>query len=472
MTQPSWSSQSIAPQNSALTGAEARELCRSFFLETLSSLRVAPRLREIMTLRESTLRIGTDSYSVSSSRAICVVSFGKAAIEMADAATEILQGIAIRGVVVAPGSGPTNTLPYSRDSDLRPSTQLQYFHAGHPYPDERSAAAADAVLDLLADLKRDDIVLFLISGGGSALIERPLDPSISMDDMRRFHEVLVTCGANIQEINALRKHFSAVKGGRLALRAHPAKQITLYVSDVPEQFPSAVASGPTMPDESTVEECQRIVARYDLLELFPSSIRALLASGKIAKTPKPGDACFSQSRYHCLLSNRTGVEKLLELARVKGMMADTDTSCDDWQFERAADYLLGRLEALRREYPARPVLLVSGGELSSPVAAGSIGVGGRNQAFVLSCVPKIAGKPLVVLSAGTDGIDGNSPACGAIADGESAWRAARMDLDPREFLSQNDSYRLFDKLGDAIVTGPTGTNVRDLRMLLAYGSDV
>jgi glycerate 2-kinase len=453
-----------------MTSAEARELCRCLYLETMESLQVGPRLRKAICLRNGVLEVGEDSYPLSRFQAIRMVSFGKAAIEMAETAAEILKtreqgtgnreqeaGKLLRGIVVAPGPAHTR-LP-----------GLEYFQAGHPYPDEQSWRAAEAVLAFLEKCSPNELVLFLISGGGSALLEKPLDPSVSLEDLRRFHEALVTCGASIEEINILRKHFSAVKGGRLAALASPAAQVTLYVSDVPEHLPSAVASGPTMPDESTVEDCRRIAAQYGLLEKFPDSIRALLESGQLPETPKPGHPSFARSRYYCLLSNRDGIEKLLELARARGVWAEADASCDEWQFQRAADYLLTRLETLRQQHMRQSVLLASGGELSSPVSdGGHAGRGGRNQAFVLHCVPKIAGQAVVVLSAGTDGIDGNSPAAGSIADGTSADRAAALGLDPEKFLCQGDSYRFFEKLSDAIFTGPTGTNVRDLRILLAY----
>ena len=455
-----------------MTRAEARELCCSLFLEALKSLRVGPRLRNLMCCRDGVLEVGGDSYALSRFRTIRMVALGKAAIEMAETAEEILRrggvglnqpkapgrrtrtGPRLQGIVVAP-------LPsFERQ-------RFEYFQAGHPYPDMQSFRAAEAVLTFLERCTREDLVLFLLSGGGSALLEKPINPSISLKDIRQFHEILVTCGASIEEINVLRKHYSAIKGGRLAEQAFPATQITIYVSDVPEHLPSSVASGPTMPDESTVEDCRQIARIYRLLKKFPRPIHALLQSGKIPETPKPGLACFAKSRFYCLLSNRDGIEKLLRLAKARRVHAEADVNCDEWHFQRAADYLLTRLEKLRQQDTPRPLLLVSGGELSSPVA-GQVGRGGRNQAFVLHCVPKISGKHVVVLSAGTDGVDGNSPAAGAIADGVSGARARRLRMSPKQYLSRADSYRFFQKLGDAIITGPTGTNVRDLRLLLAY----
>ena len=432
----------------------ARQFCCSLFLETLASLKISPRLRQLLCHRHGVLEVAGTLIPLSPAQAIRVVAIGKAAIEMAEAAAEILAGANLRGIVVAPTPA------------TRRVSGLDYFQGGHPYPNEESWRAAEAVLRFLEDGSPNDLVLFLISGGGSAMLEMPLDRSVALDDLRRFHEVLVTCGASIQEINTLRKHLSAVKGGRLAQRAAPATQLTLYVSDVPDHLPSAVASGPTMPDETTVEDCRQITSRYALLAKFPASIRALFQSGKIAETPKPGAPCFAKSHYHCVLSNHDAVDKVLELARARGFVAEADSRCDEWDFRQAADYLLGRLDDLRQQHAGAPTALVSGGELSCPVSSG--GLGGRNQAFVLDCVRKIAGKPIVVLSVGTDGVDGNSPACGAVADGTSMERAAAQGWDPEQFLREANSYRFFEKLGDALVTGPAGTNVRDLRILLAY----
>ncbi|MGH9783800.1 MAG: glycerate kinase type-2 family protein [Terriglobia bacterium] len=441
-----------------MTLGEARELARSLFLETLPSLRVGPRLREVMRLAGEVMEFRGEVFPIPRARPIRVVAAGKAALEMADAAAQQLAGARFRGIVVAPGE-PTQRL-----------REYEYFRGGHPYPDDGSWRAAEAVLQFLRDCAPDDLVLFLISGGGSALLDKPLHSSVSLDDLRRFHQVLVTSGAAIEEINALRKHLSAVKGGRLAEQAAPATQVTLYVSDVPERLPSAVASGPTMPDETTVEDCIRVITKYALLEKLRGPVRDLLESGTIAETPKADHRCFAKSRYHCLLSNADAVATLERSARSNGLRTQVETGCDGWEFRRAADHLLGRLEKLRREHPGRPAALVSGGELGCPVTGDgpSIGMGGRNQAFALYCATRIAGKSVVVLSGGTDGIDGNSPAAGALADGSTAGRAAALGLEAQDFLRRSDSYHFFEKLGDTIQTGPTGTNVRDVRLLFAY----
>ena len=276
----------------------------------------------------------------------------------------------------------------------------------------------------------------------------------------------MTCGADIVEINTLRKHFSAIKGGRLAALAYPARQATLYVSDVPEGQDSSVASGPTMPDPSTIDDCYRIAKERDLMDRLPASIRRMFDERSISETPKPGDNRFETSSYHCLLSNSAAVAAVGRRAEEAGWQVEVDLSVDDLPVAVAADRLLARLQKLRTIDSRRPAAVITGGELSSPVLGE--GEGGRNSAFVLDCVPKIAGRNIAVISAGTDGIDGNSPAAGAIADGHTLVRAEKAGMDVEDYFLRSDSYSLFRTLGDALETGPTENNVRDIRLLTAW----
>jgi hydroxypyruvate reductase len=219
-----------------------------------------------------------------------------------------------------------------------------------------------------------------------------------------------------------------------------------------------------MPDSSTVEDCYAIATRYAMLEQFPESIRELFQRHALEETPKAGDDVFHRSRWWPILSNASVVEASKLEAQRLGFEEEVDNSCDDWDFMRAANYLLERVRELRKK--SERVCLISGGEVTVKVASG--GVGGRNQQFALACAPKIAGEKITVLSAGTDGIDGNSPAAGAIVDGTTMERAKARGLAPETSLSEFNAYAFFDKLGDAIITGPTGNNLRDLRILLAY----
>jgi hydroxypyruvate reductase len=427
---------------------------RELIHTTLQRLSLERVMRSKIICSGRVLEVGGERIELEPFKKILVVSIGKAGVQMADAFSAIVAPDVVSGVVVAP---------------VLPEHKTRHFMAyagGHPYPDQGSFYAADVVQELLDDLKPYYLVVYLLSGGGSALCEKPVSNEISLEDAREFYRVLVTCGANIVEMNVLRKHLSAIKGGRLAEMAHPARQITLFVSDVPADRPSTVASGPTMPDESTVEDCHEIAERLTLAHRFPASIQRLFAEQRIPETPKPGGEVFSNSSWHCLLGNESAIEDLSASCRARQWHVEVDLSVDDWPLSKAANHLLRRLEQLQAENPGRTVALLTGGELSCPVTGD--GMGGRNQAFVLDCVPKIAGKNMAVISAGTDGIDGNSPAAGALADSMTLQRASEQGLDPADFQRRSDSFHFFEKLGDSLITGPTGNNVRDLRMLVAW----
>jgi glycerate 2-kinase len=307
-------------------------------------------------------------------------------------------------------------------------------------------------------------VLFLISGGGSSIVEKPADDETSLDDLIKSYRALVHSGAPIAEINTIRKHVSAVKGGRLAQAAFPAQQVSILVSDVPDATPDALASGPSMPDSSSVEDCYRIAEKYELLNQFPTSTRELFERRALDETPKSDDPVFHRSRWWTILSNQSAIEAASTVAERAGFIVHIDNTCDDWDYAKAADYLLATLRELRKE--CSPVCLISGGEVTVKVTNG--GTGGRNQQFALECAEKISGENVTVLSAGTDGVDGNSPAAGAVADGSTAERARKAGLDVRSALTRFDAYPLFQTLEDVIETGPTGNNLRDLRILLAY----
>ena len=352
-------------------------------------------------------------------------------------------------------------------SSVEPAGQVRgfrYFRGGHPTPNAESIRAASAIVKMLAAQTAASLVIFLLSGGGSSIVEKPVDEEISLDDLIATYRVLVHSGAPIAEINAVRKHLSAVKGGRMAQAAFPAQQVSLLVSDVPDNTPDALASGPTMPDSTTAEDCYRIAGQYGLLEQLPQSTRELFERHALEETPKSDDQTFCRARWWPVLSNKTAVEEASVAARAAGFAVQVDNSCDDWDYERAAEYLLGRLRELRGE--SERVCLVSGGEVTVKVTNG--GVGGRNQQFALACAGKIEGENMTVLSAGTDGVDGNSPAAGAIVDGSTSERARARGLDIGAGLEKFDAYPLFSALGDALETGPTGNNLRDLRILLGY----
>ncbi len=427
---------------------------RDIFFGTLDSLSLDKVMPRRVACRDGILAVGDEQVDLSRCRKVICVSIGKAGLRMAEQFVDIVEPNLVSGVVVS-SVGPERDLPY-----------FLHYTGGHPYPNAASFRAASLVLDLVGDLRPEDFVVYLLSGGGSAICERPIANEISLDDSREFFRLLVTCGANIVEMNVLRKHFSAIKGGRLAERADPARQMTLYVSDVPADQPSTVASGPTMPDQSTVEDCRELAERLGLLDRFPASIRRMFDEGTIRETPKPGGKKFAHSSWHGLLGNQDGVDALHDQAASRGWVVEEDLSVDDWPCEKAVEHLVGRVEGMRQAHPGKIVALLTGGELSVPVSGD--GMGGRNQAFVLSCARRIAGQDIAVISAGTDGVDGNSPAAGAVADGETIARAQAASMDADDYERRSDSFHFFEKLDDLLMTGPTGNNVRDLRALVAW----
>ncbi|HEV2349787.1 MAG TPA: DUF4147 domain-containing protein [Terriglobia bacterium] len=432
--------------------AHGKEVAKQIFLEVMKSIDVRHAMRAKLLRHDDALVVG--GVQVPLLRPPCVVAMGKAANQMAIGLHEILGGAVESGVIVAPAE------------PAKKMDRFQYFVGGHPYPTAGSMQGASAALELVSALTPDHLVIFLVSGGGSSLFEQPIDPAITLDDLLKFNQVLVTGGLPIEQINILRKHLSAVKGGRLATRAFPAHQLTLYISDVPEQFPSMVASGPTMPDESTTGECYALAEKHQLTAKFPASIRRYFEERSLEETPKPGDEHFSRSNYSCLLSNRDAVGAAKSAAEKAGFYCEMDPNLWDADFKQVADANLASLNALKRQHPEGAVALVVGGEVICPVTGP--GAGGRNQAYVLYAAQRIAGKKQVVLSAGTDGRDGNSPASGAVADGQTIPRARDRGFDPAQYAALSDSYHFFRSLGDTLDTGFTDNNVRDVRLWMDF----
>jgi hydroxypyruvate reductase len=386
-----------------------------------------------------------------------VIAFGKAAHSMVAGLQTILPPELNAGGIVSAPTPPQIPLP-----------GWTYFVAGHPIPNAASLEAGRAILALLQECDEGTLIFFLISGGGSSLVELPLDAQITLKEIQELNRALVTCGAPIDDINTVRKHFSAVKGGRLAAASPRAMKITYAVTDVPAGKESALASGPTIPDPTTRHDLERVVSEFGLRDKLPPRIRELLTSGTLLETPKPGDPAFARAQFHILLCMHDLFHAAHRCSEALGFITICDNTTDDWTIARATDYLLEQLAQLKRSNPGRRIAVIADGEISSPVTGN--GVGGRNSAFVLDCVSKIAGRQIAVLSAGTDGVDGVSPAAGAVADGETLARAASAGLDPADFFLRCDSYTFFKSLDGVVVTGPTGNNLRDLRIFLAEGS--
>ena len=428
-----------------------RNAARSIFLQALADASITKAFQKHVQYERGILRVCEDLYDLHSYSRVLVVSLGKAGHTMVEALGSQV-GSTVEGIVAS------SVLPASQLSGYR------YFLGGHPTPNAESIQAAGAILRAVEAQPASALVIFMLSGGGSSIVEKPIDDEISADDLVSTYRALVHSGAPIAEINAVRKHLSAIKGGRLAQAAFPAQQVSILVSDVPDGTPDALASGPTMPDSTTIEDCYRITKKYDLVKQFPPSTRELFERHSLEETPKSDDPVFHKSRWWTILSNQSVIETASDAAEHAGFVVHVDNSCDDWDYEKAADHLLTKVRELRKQ--ASPVCLISGGEVTVKVANG--GIGGRNQQFALACARKIAGENITVLSGGTDGVDGNSHAAGAIVDGTSLERARMLGLDARTSLKRFDAYPFFQRLTDGIEIGPTGNNLRDLRILFAY----
>jgi glycerate 2-kinase len=433
---------------------QLKQLARKIFNETLAAIDIPATMQRKLQRNKTLLVCGETRIDLQDFEKLRVVAFGKAAHAMVEGLGLVLAPFTrIEGVISAPTAA------------RKPLAGMNYFVAGHPVPNAESWKAAKAILALLKKCDEKTFVFFLLSGGGSALVELPLDLRQTLKDIQQLHRLLVTCGAPIDAINTIRKHLSAVKGGRLAESAGRATKITLAVSDVPPGQESALASGPTLPDPKTLADFERTLSEFGLWEKLPRGLRKRIEEGGIPDTPKETNPVFANAHFALLLGMDDLFHPAHHAVETKGFIACCDNTTDDWPVDAAATHLVEQLEALRKTHAGQRVALIADGEVRSPVTGN--GVGGRNSAFVLACVEKIAGKKIAVLSAGTDGIDGNSPAAGAVADGDTLQRARTMGLDPADAFRRSDAFTFFSKLEDAIVTGPTGNNLRDLRILLA-----
>jgi glycerate 2-kinase len=425
----------------------SRQVARQIFSEAMAAATVEAAVSRLLSVRGRVLRAGDFSYDLGAFTNMQLVSIGKAGATLFDAVRRLLPGgMAVRSVVSAPVAPATLT-----GTDL-------YFAGGHPLPNAASVEAAKAALAMVREADAETLVLFLVSGGASAMFEEPVDPAISLADLIELNRQLVASGATIRQVNAVRKHLSAVKGGRLAAAAGTATKLTLLISDVPADALDALASGPTLPDSTTLEQMREIVEAF--LPGLPASVRAALP--RLKETPKAGDPAFENAGHVVLLDNAALLEAAKAAAERMGFAVEIDNGCDDWDYERAATYLLQRSTEFGRR--CRRSCLLSGGEVTVRLPAVS-GAGGRNQQLALFAAATLpAGTTL--LSAGSDGIDGNSAAAGAVVDDTTYARARLQGLDPAAFLGSFDASALLAKVGDTIVTGVSGNNLRDIRILL------
>lgn len=447
--------------------SDLHKAARDIFCSALRAVDARQAVLTAMYLEGPLLRIREVVFDTSS-RPIYVVAIGKAAPAMAIAVNEILGFKLVAGVI----SGPPLAAGQGFDS-----RRWRVFAGGHPLPNQQSLDAAGAVFDLLQRAKSDEgFVIFLISGGGSGMIEWPPNQTITLADLREANRQLVSCGASIAEINAVRRAFSALKGGRLAAYMPLADQITLIISDTNRGDEANVASGPTLSSPPDSPNPGKILNLYGLATSLPSPV---LTAIKKVQSDGPLSA-RSDGRHVVLLDNQTALDAAAEKACQLGFSVEVASDIREQPIAEGSKLLLSRLHALweRSFRSQKPACLLSGGEFSCPLKGE--GIGGRNLETVLRCIVELDKRAqdvergpqhLIALSAGTDGLDGNSPAAGALADETTLARARSLALDAQSCLTRSDSFSFFNAVGDALVTGPTGTNVRDLRILLASGQN-
>jgi glycerate 2-kinase len=399
-------------------------------------------------------------YPLASFRRVLVVGAGKASAPMAAAIEEVLVGrVPVEGSV---------SVRYGHSA---PTRAVRIREASHPVPDAAGVEATQAIVELLETADAEDLVVCVISGGGSALLTLPVE-GIMLEDLRQTTDALLRSGASINEINLVRKHLDTVKGGGLARLAAPAQVLTLVLSDVVGNPLDAIASGPTVADTSTWAEAAAVFYRYALWDQAPTSVARRLRAGlagQLPETPKPGDPIFSRTQCVLVGSNLVACEAAVAAAEGMGLRALVLTTFVEGEAREVGRVLAGVLrEVDASAHPlARPCCIVAGGETT--VTVRGKGLGGRNQELCLAAAHGLRGLNDVILaSIGTDGNDGPTDAAGAFVDGTTFDRAAALGLDPAYFLANNDSYRFFDRLGHLIRTGPTNTNVNDLYLLFAF----
>ncbi len=438
----------------------ARAICLNILDEVMEKLNPVEMVKSSVKRNGSILSVGDLKLNLDDFKHIYLVGFGKASHFMALAVEQLIGDKITRGFI--------NVLKGVKFKSL--TGKIEFMEAGHPIPDINGQKGAEEILKMVSEASEYDLVICLISGGGSAMTPLPAD-GISLEEKQQVTKLLLKSGASIDEINAVRKHISAFKGGLLAKYAYPARVLSLIISDVVGDRLDVISSGPTSPDTSTFQDAYRMLNRYGLWHQIPESVRRRIEAGlrgEIAETPKPGDRIFEKVHNLIIGSNRLACNLAVKKARELGLNSVILSSVVEGE-ARYVGTVYGSIlveESLEDNPIEKPVAIVAGGETTVTVKGS--GVGGRNQELVLSASVKIQGlKNVALASIGTDGVDGLTDAAGAIADGKTIQRASEENLDPRECLDNNDSHRFFKKLGDLIFTGPTGVNLMDITVMVA-----
>ena len=388
---------------------------------------------------------------------VYIIGAGKASANMAAAIESLIKGRITAGTINVK-YGHTRTL-----------NCIRLIEAGHPLPDQNGLAGAQEILKIADKATETDLVICLLSGGGSALLPLPANP-LSLSDKQTTIQALLECGATINEINAIRKHVSAIKGGRLARHAWPATLITLILSDVVGDPLDVIASGPTVPDSSSFTDCMQIVEIYQLNNRIPISVLNYIgegAAGHEKETPKSGDAVFNRTFNFIIGNNMAALRQARKTAEALGYNTMIVSSMIQGETKDVAKVHTAIAREIRQTGNpiAPPACVLSGGETTVKIAGN--GLGGRNQEFALAAAIELMDEPeIVLLSGGTDGTDGPTDAAGALVDATTIQKAKHAGISPYAYLKNNDSYNFFRQTGDLLKTGPTGTNVMDLRIIL------
>ncbi len=426
--------------------------------QAIDAVHPARLIHDQLSLSGEQLTIEGQTFRLNQFRRVFVIGMGKGAAHMAAAMEEKLGHRITGGAVV---------VKYGHTAPLK---KIALWEAAHPVPDDNTLKATAGILALVKDLREDDLVFVLITGGGSALFEA-LPQGVTLEDLRSFNSVMLECGATIDEINTLRKHISAVKGGRLAGHLYPATVISLILSDVIGDPLESIASGPTAPDPTTFGQAKEIVDKYGIEEKLPDSIRRILRlglAGQVEETPKPGQAIFKKVHHFILGNNQRALFQLANAAEAEGFQPLILTDRMQGEAREVARLIAAMTDsALNSGFPMRsPGCLLLGGEPT--VTLRGKGKGGRNQEMVLAVLGALGKqeRPFYFCSVGTDGTDGPTDAAGAWIDEHSFAKAEQLALHWQDFLERNDSYHFFKALDQLIITGPTGTNVMDVIICL------
>jgi len=414
-------------------------------------------MKSKLLLKNFLLKVNGCSFDLKKFKNAYVIGGGKASGSMAEALEQILDQYITKGLVNIPHGNKHKT------------EIIKLHEASHPIPDKSGVEGTRRMLKIAEQAKKEDLVICLISGGGSSLMPLPRD-GITINDKRELTNMLLKCGATINEINTVRKHISDFKGGWLAKKACPATVLNLILSDVVGDPLDFIASGPTVPDSTTFSDAIKVFKKYDLWDKAPASIKKVLSDGEkklIPETPKANDKAFKKVYNVIIGNNRFASLAVCEHLRSAGLNTLLLTSTLEGEARHIGVMLasIAREVALSGNPVPKPAGIIAGGETTVTVTGK--GLGGRNQEISLAAALKVGGMDGVVMaSLSTDGVDGPTDAAGGIVDGKTMSRAAEMNLNPEEFLAENDSYNFFSKLGDLIFTGPTGTNVNDVSVIV------